>query len=90
MKAWHLYLVRCGDDTLYTGIATDVERRFAMHVEGKGAKYLRGRGPLELAFQTPVGTRSEALKLELRVKALSRQQKMEVIAKLFTIDQLVG
>ena len=87
MEAWHLYLVRCADGSLYTGIAKDVERRFAKHVEGSGAKYLRGRGPLELAFQSVVGTRSEALKLELKVKALSRKLKVDLIGGVLGLDE---
>ncbi len=55
MKRWYLYLVRCGDGTLYTGISTDVGRRLAEHRAGKGARYLRGRGPLSLARKVRVG-----------------------------------
>ena len=89
MSDWHLYLVRCGDDSLYTGIATDVARRFGQHQAGKGAKYLRGRGPLELVFQTPAGTRSEALKLELRIKALPRSEKLALIDNSAVLDDLL-
>lgn len=72
---WSLYLVRTADDALYTGIATDVERRLEEHRSGVGAKFLRGRGPLELVFQREVGDRSLASRLELRVKGLSRNRK---------------
>ena len=75
-----LYIVRCADDTLYTGIATDVSNRIAQHEEGaRGAKCLRGKGPLRLEFNEPVGDRSSALRLEYRVKQLSRQQKEALI-----------
>ncbi len=75
-----LYIVRCADDTLYTGIATDVPGRIAEHENGsRGAKYLRGRGPLRLEFNEPVGDRSSALRLEFRVKQLSRRQKEALI-----------
>ncbi len=81
METWSLYLVRCGDGSLYTGIATDVARRFAEHQSGKGARYLRGRGPLELVYRHPVGNRSEALQLEHRVKRLSKQQKEHLVQR---------
>ena len=68
-------MLRCGDDSLYTGIAMDVERRLAVHRSGKGAKYTRGRGPLELVYMEECGSHSEALKRELAIKALSRIEK---------------
>lgn len=75
-----LYIVRCADDTLYTGIATDVTNRIAEHERGtRGARYLRGKGPLRLEFNEPVGDRSTASRLEYRVKQLSRQQKEALI-----------
>lgn len=76
---WYLYILRCGDDTLYTGITTDVARRFAAHQEGRGAKYTRGRGPLEIAYQEVCGTHSQALKRELEIKALSRREKLALL-----------
>jgi putative endonuclease len=75
---WSVYLLRCGDGTLYTGIATDVERRLAEHVAGRGARYTRGRGPLVLLGARVVGTRSEALREEARIKALDRARKLAV------------
>jgi putative endonuclease len=79
---WHLYLLRCGDDSIYTGIATDVERRLAEHSAGapKGAKSLRGRGPLRLAASCELADRSEASRLEARVKRLPRAAKAELAA----------
>lgn len=75
-----LYIVRCADDTLYTGIATDVPNRIAEHESGaRGAKYLRGKGPLRLEFNEQVGDRSCASQLEYRVKQLSRAQKEALI-----------
>ena len=74
-KTWYLYILRCGDDTLYTGITTDVQRRLADHRAGKGAKYTRGRAPLELVYEENCGTHSDALKRELAVKALPRAEK---------------
>ena len=74
-KSWKLYVLRCGDGTLYTGITTDIESRLAAHRSGKGAKYTRGRQPLELVYSEECGTHSEALKRELSVKALPREEK---------------
>lgn len=79
MKTWHLYLLRCGDGTLYCGIAVDVAARLAQHEAGKGAKYTRGRGPLERVYEEACGSRSEALKRERTVKALSRAAKLRLI-----------
>lgn len=79
-SAWSVYLVRCGDGALYTGIATDVERRLAEHSAGRGAKYLRGRGPLSLAFERGVADRGTALRMEYAVKQLSRQRKEALVS----------
>ena len=79
-KVWYLYILRCRDGTLYTGITTDVDKRFAAHNSGKGAKYTRGRGPLELLYRETCGDHSAALKRELEMKKLSRQEKEEFIA----------
>ncbi len=81
MALWSLYVVRCADSTLYTGITTDVEERFAEHSRGgpRAAKYLRGRGPLELVFSAEVGGRAHALRLERRVKKLSKARKERLL-----------
>lgn len=76
---WHLYILRCGDGTLYTGITTDVEKRLEAHRSGKGAKYTRGRSPLELVYREKCCSHSEALKRELAVKQLSRERKEQLI-----------
>ena len=76
---WYLYILRCKDDTLYTGITTDVEKRLEAHRSGKGAKYTRGRAPLELVYRETCGTHSVALKRELEIKKLSRQEKQLLI-----------
>ena len=78
-EKWYLYILRCKDNTLYTGITTDVSRRLEAHRSGKGAKYTRGRAPLELVYQECCGTHSEALKRELEIKAMVRGQKEELI-----------
>ena len=80
-SSWKLYILRCRDGSLYTGITTDVEKRFAAHNAGKGAKYTRGRGPLELVYREDCGDHSAALKRELYIKALPREVKMKLIEK---------
>jgi len=79
-NSWKLYILRCGDGTLYTGITTDVEKRLEAHRCGKGAKYTRGRGPLELKYREECGDHSAALKRELEIKALTREEKEKLIA----------
>jgi putative endonuclease len=79
VKAWYLYLIRCGDGSIYTGVSTDVSRRLAEHRCGKGARYLRGRGPLLLARKIRVGGKSDAFKMEWRVKKLSPSRKKDLI-----------
>jgi len=83
-SSWFVYIIRCGDLSLYTGIATDVDRRFAEHESqgAKAAKYLRGRLPLTLVYQQEIGSRSEASKVELRIKSLSRKEKLKLIKAL--------
>jgi len=76
---WHLYILRCADGTLYTGITTDVDKRFEAHRAGKGAKYTRGRGPLEIVYREECGDHSSSLKRELEVKKLSRPEKERLI-----------
>jgi len=78
---WFLYMVRCKNGHIYTGISTDVERRFAEHQAGKGAKYLRGKGPLKLVYQKKIGSRSEALKAEISMKKMSKSDKEKTIDK---------
>lgn len=82
MSEWHLYLIRTRRGALYTGITTDVARRFAEHQAGgpKCAKYLRGRGPLELVFSQKMGARGEALRAERMVKKLPKAAKEALVA----------
>ena len=77
--SWFVYMLRCGDGTLYTGITDDVPRRLAAHRSRKGAKYTRGRGPLELVYQEQVPDKSAALRREYQIKRLSRQEKEKLI-----------
>ena len=76
---WYLYILRCRDGSLYTGITTDVEKRLEAHRCGKGAKYTRGRGPLKLVYRERCGDHSQALKRELEIKALPREAKLALI-----------
>ena len=78
-NTWYLYILRCRDNSLYTGITNDVEKRFAAHQSGKGAKYTRGRGPLELVYREECGDHSAALKREAEIKKLPRERKMALI-----------
>jgi putative endonuclease len=91
MLDWHLYLIRCRDGSLYTGITTDVARRFAEHQGngGPGAKYLQGRRPLALVFQKQIGSRGLALMVESRVKKLSKARKEELISAGILIDEII-
>lgn len=78
---WYLYILRCGDGTLYTGITTDVEKRLETHRAGKGAKYTRGRLPLEVVYRECCGTHSDALKREAAIKRMTRQKKETLLTK---------
>jgi len=80
-KTWKLYILRCGDGSLYTGITTDVQARLEAHRTGKGAKYTRGRGPLELVYTEECGTHSDALKREFAIKQLPREEKENLATK---------
>ena len=75
-KQWKVYILRCGDGTLYTGVSTDVAARLEAHRSGKGAKYTRGRGPLELVFREKAESHSDAAKREWQIKQLTRAQKL--------------
>ncbi|MBK7294433.1 MAG: GIY-YIG nuclease family protein [Holophagaceae bacterium] len=72
---WSVYLLQCGDGTLYCGIALDVAARLVQHQTGKGAKYTRGRGPLALVYREACGTKTEALRRERAIKRMPRAKK---------------
>lgn len=80
MKQWCVYILRCGDGTLYTGMTDDFEKRLAAHRSGKGAKYTRGRAPFEAVYQEACESKSDALRREYEIKRLTRQQKLALIA----------
>ncbi|MCG6301787.1 GIY-YIG nuclease family protein [Vibrio vulnificus] len=76
---WSVYLIRTRLNALYCGISNNVERRFCMHQQGKGAKALKGKSPLELVWSVPVGSKSMALKLERHIKTLRKQDKERLV-----------
>jgi len=89
---WSLYVVRTANGSLYTGITTDVQRRLSEHENkdknNKGAKALRGKGPLQIVFKIDVGNRSDALKMEYKVKQLSRTDKERLLAMSSNLEEL--
>ncbi|WP_435952044.1 GIY-YIG nuclease family protein [Dryocola sp. BD626] len=90
MSPWYLYLIRTLDNRLYTGITTDVARRFGQHQAGKGAKALRGKGELTLAFSHQVGDRSAALRVEYRIKRLTKAQKERLVSGGMPFEDLLA
>lgn len=74
---WYIYILKCADDTLYTGITNNLDKRIKQHNEGKGAKYTRGRGPVALVKFFTRNTKSDALKLERQIKKLPREEKLK-------------
>lgn len=91
-RRWYLYLIQCADNSLYTGIATDVQRRFTEHkAQGRlCARYLRGRAPLQLMYSCEVPDHTTALKLEYRVKQLSRTEKIRLIQGELNLPDLMS
>jgi len=79
MKTWSVYILRCGDGTLYTGITNDLDKRIESHSSGQGSKYTRSRLPVELVYQEQAENRSEATKRELEIKGLPREEKMKLV-----------
>lgn len=77
--AWFLYLLETRHGALYTGITTDVAKRLAVHERGAGARSLRGKGPLTLMYQAAIGSHSQALRVEARVKKLGRSEKWRLV-----------
>lgn len=77
---WVVYIVKCSDDTLYTGITNNIRKRIIAHNKGKGAKYTRGRCPVNLVWLKVCEDKSSASKLEYKVKRLSREEKLKLIA----------
>ena len=84
----YVYIIKCGDGSLYTGWTNDLKRRFENHCQGKGAKYTRGRGPLELVYFETFEDKKEAMKREYAIKKLKRQEKDKLIEG-FKVPELV-
>jgi|SRR6187549_2816395 putative endonuclease len=78
-STWFVYILRCGDDTLYTGVARDVRARLAAHASGRGARYTRSRGPLTLCKTRRCSSKGDALRLEYAIKQLSRPAKEQLL-----------
>jgi putative endonuclease len=91
-EVWSIYMVRCRDGALYTGIALDVRRRLAQHAgsDGRGAKALRGRGPLRLVLKRRLGSRSLALAVEFRIKRLTKTKKTALLSRRSHLDRLIA
>ncbi len=82
----YIYIIRCKDKSLYTGWTNNLERRFKAHKEGKGAKYTKGRGPLELVYFEEFEERAKAMKREYEIKKMSREKKLKMIEKFRNIE----
>jgi len=78
--SWHVYIIACSDNSLYTGITTDVERRLGQHKSGRGAKYFRGRQPMQLIYLESGHSRSTAMKKEASIKKMERSKKCLLIS----------
>ena len=91
MTEWCVYMVRCRDSALYTGVAIDVHRRFSEHGrEGaRGSKYLRGKGPLQLVYVRTIGSKELALRVESRIKRLRKTQKEDLIERRLPIEGII-
>ncbi|MBL91426.1 MAG: endonuclease [Myxococcales bacterium] len=78
-EKWVVYILKCGDGSLYTGITNDFDKRLKAHRAGKGAKFTKGRGPLKVVYLDEQPDRSQALKTEWAIKKLSRQEKLVLV-----------
>ena len=84
---FYVYLLECGDGSLYAGIAADVRKRLLRHQQGKGAKYTRGRGPLRLCYVELQPDKGSALRRELAIKRMTRTQKRRLIESMCLLDE---
>ncbi|MDD5679922.1 MAG: GIY-YIG nuclease family protein [Candidatus Omnitrophica bacterium] len=80
-KPWAVYIVRCRDGKLYTGMSNDVEKRVAEHNKGQGCRFTKYRYPVELIYKEACGTRSLARKRELEIQGFTRKEKLDLIGK---------
>lgn len=85
---WQVYIIRCSDNSLYTGITTDFERRFLQHAQGVGAKYFRGREPVEVVYLENGHTRSTAGRRECEIKAMTLDEKKLLVRS--GLNEIVG
>ncbi len=76
---WYVYIIEADDQSYYTGISTNIERRFQQHLEGKGAKYFNGRVPIKIVYSENQHTRSSASKREAEIKKLDKEEKKKLI-----------
>ena len=77
--SWVVYILKCGDNSLYTGITNNIEKRLLAHEEGRGAKYTKGRGPFEIVYKKKFKSRSEATIREMEIKKLNSKEKNKLI-----------
>ena len=77
---WQVYIILCSDNSFYTGITTDIERRFCQHSDGTGAKYFRGRQPMQVVYLDNGHSRSSASKREIQIKAMNRAEKEYLVS----------
>ncbi|UCH82241.1 MAG: GIY-YIG nuclease family protein [Nitrospiraceae bacterium] len=91
MEIWFLYLIRCKDHSLYTGISTDVRRRLKEHQgnDKKGSRYLRGKAPLKTVFKKKIGDKSLASKVEIKVKKLPKAKKELLVKGKLRIKEII-
>jgi putative endonuclease len=87
---WSVYIIRCCDDSLYTGISTDVAKRMSVHQSCslKASKYVRSRYPIQLVYQAEIGSKSEASRAEVLIKKLSKRQKEALVAGTSSLAEL--
>jgi len=78
-EPWHVYMIRCADDTLYTGVAKDLSLRISRHNTGEGAKYTRGRGPVTLVYHEEATDYGSALRREYEIKQMTPVEKRKLI-----------
>ena len=76
---WTVYILKCVDETLYTGVTNDMDKRLAAHESGKGAKYTKGRGPFTLIYTESFAAKGDALRREIQIKSYSRAQKLLLV-----------
>ncbi len=90
MSIWSVYIIRCGDRSLYTGISNDVAKRFAVHQSGnaQSAKYTRHRHPLQLVFTAEIGTKSAASRAEYHIKQLPKRTKELLVSGMTSLSEL--